>query len=185
MTCSGSGRCAWRPGRRMACPGDSSPRRVPLPSPQQIIEDPLMRHSAILVFANKQDLVRCKVGCASGVGGACRLRPLRMRRAVSCCARGRRFVLYGERFERSSAHQWQAHPPTFTTTQLNPAAWRADPGRDVRGDGPARFERPEVARPGRHLHQGRGSLRGPRLAVQHPQVHAGMIVFLRISVPHE
>ncbi len=25
---------------------------------QQIVEDPLMRHSAILVFANKQDLVR-------------------------------------------------------------------------------------------------------------------------------
>lgn len=25
---------------------------------QSIIEDPLMRHSAILVFANKQDLVR-------------------------------------------------------------------------------------------------------------------------------
>lgn len=24
---------------------------------QQIVEDPLMRHSAILVFANKQDLV--------------------------------------------------------------------------------------------------------------------------------
>lgn len=27
---------------------------------QSIIEDPLMRHSAILVFANKQDLVSAK-----------------------------------------------------------------------------------------------------------------------------
>lgn len=27
-------------------------------APQSIIDDPLMRHSAILVFANKQDLVR-------------------------------------------------------------------------------------------------------------------------------
>lgn len=30
-----------------------------MPEPMQhIIEDPLMRHSVILVFANKQDLVR-------------------------------------------------------------------------------------------------------------------------------
>ena len=51
---------------------------------QQIVEDPLMRHSAILVFANKQDLVcplafaSC-VQCASVEEASCQLaEPLRM-----------------------------------------------------------------------------------------------------------
>ena len=37
--------------------------------PQTIIEDPLMRNSAILVFANKQDLVRA--AHRGGEGAAC------------------------------------------------------------------------------------------------------------------
>ena len=42
---------------------------------QTIVEDPLMRHSAVLVFANKQDLVRAcpaalDIACASCLGNA-------------------------------------------------------------------------------------------------------------------
>lgn len=38
-------------------------RGWPVPGVQQIVDDPLMRQSAILVFANKQDLVGLKLGC--------------------------------------------------------------------------------------------------------------------------
>lgn len=34
---------------------------------KQIIDDPLMQHSVILVFANKQDLVRGRVFCCIGI----------------------------------------------------------------------------------------------------------------------
>ena len=52
---------------------------------QQIVEDPLMRHSAILVFANKQDLVcplafaSCVHCCALAEEDLCQLaKPVRM-----------------------------------------------------------------------------------------------------------
>lgn len=84
---------------------------------QQIIEDPLMRHSAILVFANKQDLVRWKAGCASGDGGACRRRPLQARRAVSCCAPGRRFIPTCTAIFAISGKHTRSHSPRPTQSR--------------------------------------------------------------------
>ena len=61
---------------------------------QIIVEDPLMRHSAILVFANKQDLVRSAIALLSfstcqhfhttdsGMVWACRKGRCRQRRSV-------------------------------------------------------------------------------------------------------
>lgn len=66
-----------------------------------------MRHSAILVFANKQDLVRWKVECALGPGGACRRWPLQTRRAVSCCAPWFRFI---PTCSAIPVHRWHVYP---------------------------------------------------------------------------
>ena len=131
--------CATAVGS-MARPGCSCsllPTGTPACRPQQIVEDPLMRHSAILVFANKQvrgalhessalhecgwaDRLKCILctpcGCCAAALHSAPPRPLMCCSALYCCPAG--------------------------------PAQRAEPRRVLRGAGAAGHEGAQVARAG-------------------------------------
>ena len=97
--------------------------------PQIIVEDPLMRHSAVLVFANKQDLVCCTTPAAPFRSDTQRLPA---RRSPSCCdAGGKGGMACAQKGALSTAEVCEA----LGLSQMKGRRWHVQGAVAIRGEG--------------------------------------------------